>query len=83
MTASSISLEVAEIEALLARIEPQIAKEDYERLTSIARTLIEVTRLARRRGATIKRLLRMLGQASSEKTANVVGSKGAAASNTS
>ena len=42
-------------------------------------TLIAVTRLARQRGATIARLRRMLGQTSSEKTANVVGAKGAAA----
>jgi transposase len=76
--ASVISLDVADVEALLARIAPLITKADHEWLTSLVRTLIEVTRLARQRGATIKRLQRMLGQTSSEKTANVVGAKGAA-----
>ncbi len=79
MTASAISLDVAEVEALLARIAPLITKADHECLTSLVGTLIEVTRLARRRGATIVRLRRMLGQTSSEKTANVVGPKGAPA----
>jgi len=79
MTPSAISLDVAEVEALLARIAPLITKADHECLTSLVGTLLEVTRLARQRGATIARLRRMLGQTSSEKTANVVGAKGAAA----
>jgi len=79
VTASAISLDVAEVEALLARIEPLITKADHECLKSLVGTLIEVTRLARQRRATIARLRRMLGQTSSEKTANVVGAKAAAA----
>ena len=79
MTASAISLDVAEVEALLARIAPLVTKADHDCLTSLVGTLIEVTRLARQRGASIARLRRMLGQTSSEKTANVVGAKGAAA----
>ena len=79
MTAAAISLDVAEVEALLARIAPLITKADHECLTSLVGTLIEVTRLARQRGATITRLRRMLGQTSSEKTANVVAEKGAGA----
>lgn len=79
MTASAISLDVAEVEALLARIAPLVPKADYECLKALVCTLIEVTRLARQRGATIARLRRMLGQTSSEKTANVVGAKGTAA----
>jgi len=79
VSASAISLDVAEVEALLARIEPLIAKGDYECLKSLVGTLIEVTRLARQHGARIARLRRMLGQTSSEKTANVVGANGAAA----
>jgi transposase len=79
VTASAISLDVAEVEALLARIAPLITKADHECLTSLVGTLLEVTRLARQHGATIARLRRMLGQTSSEKTANVVGAKGAAA----
>lgn len=67
-----VSVDVAEIEAILARIEPAIAKEDHDKLTSVLRTLVEVTRLVRKRGATIARLRRMLGQTSTEKTANVV-----------
>jgi len=83
VTTAAVSLDVTEIEALLARVEPQIAKADHERLTAIASTLIEVTRLLRQRGATIARLRRMLGQMSSEKTANVVGDSGAAPSTSS
>ena len=79
MTASAISLNVADVEALLERIAPLVTKADHESLTSLVGTLIEVTRLARQRGATIARLRRMLGQTSSEKTANVVGAKEAAA----
>jgi transposase len=79
VTASAISLDVAEVEALLARIAPLITKADHDSLTSLVGTLIEVTRLARQRGATIARLRRMLGQTSSEKKANVVGAKGAVA----
>ena len=71
--AGFVSLDVAELEAILERIAPVIAKPDHEHLTSLVRTLVEVTRLARERGATIARLRRMLGQTSSEKTANVVG----------
>lgn len=80
MTAPVVKVDVAEIEALLARVEPLIPKADHEHLTSIASTLVEVTRLLRQRGATIARLRRMLGQTSCEKTANVVGANGAAAS---
>jgi transposase len=80
VTASAVSLDVTEVEALLARIEPRIAKADHDALVSIVRTLLEVTRLARQRGATIARLRRMLGQTTSEKTANVVGAKRATAS---
>jgi transposase len=82
VTAHVIPLDVAEVAALLARIEPLIAKVDHECLTSLLGTLIEVTRVARERGATIARLRRMLGQMSSEKTADVVGGRanGAAAS---
>jgi transposase len=79
VTASAISLDVAEVEALLARIEPLITKADHKCLQSLVGTLIEVTRLARQRRATIARLRRMLGQTSSEKTASVVGTKGGAA----
>ena len=79
MTATAISLDVAEVEALLARIEPLVTKADHECLKSLVGTLIEVTRLARQRGATIARLRRMLGQTSSEKKANVVSANTAAA----
>jgi transposase len=79
VTSAAISLDVVEVEALLARIAPLITKADHERLAALVGTLIEVTRLARQHGATIARLRRMLGQTSSEKTASVVGSNGAAA----
>jgi hypothetical protein len=70
---ATVSLDVAELDALLARIEPQVAKADHEQLTSVVATLVELTRAVRARGATIARLRRMLGQSSSEKTANVLG----------
>jgi len=72
-----LALDVAELDALLARVEPLITKVDHDCLTSLAHTLVEVSRVARQQGATIARLRRMLGQMSSEKTANVVGAKGA------
>jgi hypothetical protein len=78
-----IELDVAEVEALLVRIEPQIAPADHACLKSIVDTLIEATRLVQQRGATIARLRRMLGTVSSEKTANVVGTNGAAAASSS
>jgi hypothetical protein len=74
--ASTLSLDVAELDALLDRIKPAISAEDHARLTALVHTVIEVTRLSRQRGATIARLRRMLGQTSSEKTANVVGANG-------
>jgi transposase len=77
--ASTLSLDVAELDALLERIQPAISAEDHTRLTAVVSTLLEVTRLSRQRGATIARLRRMLGQTSSEKTANVVGAEGNAA----
>src|SRR5262249_18913455 len=80
VTTSAISLDVAQVEALLARIEPLIAKGDYECLKSLVGTLFEVTRLLRQGSATIARLRRMLGQTRNEKTANIVGANGAAAS---
>ena len=42
MTASAISLDVAEVQALLARIAPLITKADHECLTSLVGTLLEV-----------------------------------------
>ena len=72
-SAAVVSLDVAKLEAVLARIEGLITKEDHEILTSLVHTLVEATRLVRKRGATIARLRRMLGQASTEKTAEVVG----------
>jgi transposase len=78
VTASVISLDVKDVEAILARIEPLITKTDYECLKSLVVTLLAVTRLLRQYGARVARLRRMLGLTSSEKTDNVVGTKGAA-----
>jgi hypothetical protein len=74
----TLSLDVTELEALIARIEPLIAAEDHAQLRALLHTLVEVSRLSRQRGATLARLRRMLGQTSSEKTANVVGARGTA-----
>lgn len=76
--AAPITLDVAEIDALLARVAPQIAAGDHAQLAALVGTLLEVVRLARQRGATIARLRSMLGQRSSEKTADVVGSNAGA-----
>lgn len=73
------SIDVAEIHALLERIRPAVAAEDHALLTGLVHTLLEVAGELRRRGATIARLRRMLGQTSSEKTAEVVGATAAAA----
>jgi hypothetical protein len=75
------SIGVAEIEALLERIRSAVAAEDHALLTVLVHTLLEVVAELRRSGTTIKRLRRLLGQTSSEKTANVVGggTEGAAA----
>lgn len=73
MITSTISLDIAEVDALLERIEPLITKDDHECLKSLVGTLIEVTRFLRQDRATIARLRRMLGQTSNEKTANIVG----------
>jgi len=77
-----ITLDVAEVEALLERIAPQIAAADHAHLASLVSTLLEVARLARQRGATIARLRSMLGQRSSEKTADVVGASATDAATT-
>jgi transposase len=78
VTAATVALDVKEIDALFVRIEPLITKTDYECLKSLVVTLLTVTRLLRECGARVARLRRMLGLTSSEKTANVVGPKGAA-----
>jgi hypothetical protein len=70
---ASITLDVAEVAALLARILPLVDPEDHAKLTALVGTLLEVVRLAQKRGATIARLRSILGQRSSEKTADVVG----------
>lgn len=83
MTAPVVTLDVADLEALLVRIAPQIAKADHERVTALVGTLIEVTRLVRHQGTSIARLRRLLGQTSCEKTAKVLGAnENAAATST-
>jgi len=68
-----VRIEVDEVRQLLLRVQPMLAKDDYDKLANLMETLIEVTRLLHQEGATLKRLRRMLGQASSEKTADVFG----------
>ena len=75
----TVSLDIAAVEEILARIEPLITKAEHECLKGIVATLLAVTRLVRAHGATIVRLRRMLGVTSSEKTANVIGASGGAA----
>lgn len=64
---------MAEVEAALSRIEPQIAGADFELFKRLVSTIMFVMSLLRVQRATIARLRRFFGMASSEKTAAVVG----------
>ena len=75
-TPAVVSVDVAELAATLARIELVATAEDHERLTAAVNTLVEITRFVRKDRATIARLRRMLGQAGSEKTADVLAKAG-------
>ena len=74
-TADPITIDLAQVRALLERIQPELSEADYRLLCSAADVLEMVTRELRKRGATIARMRSMLGQRSSEKTADIVGNK--------
>lgn len=77
-TRPTVRIAIDEVRQLLLRIQPVLAREDYNEVESLVETLIEVTRLLHQDGATIRRLRRMLGQSSSEKTAGIFGEDDAA-----
>jgi hypothetical protein len=68
-----VPIDFADIEGMLERTRQQVSAGDHALMTSVVKTLVEVTRLARKQGTTIARLRRFLGQTTSEKTAKVLG----------
>lgn len=72
-TSELVTVDLAQIRAVLERIKPELSEADHRLLCSETDVLEMVTRELRKRGATIARLRSMLGQRSSEKTADVVG----------
>ena len=68
-----VTVDLAQVRAVLERIKPELSEPDHRLLCSETDVLEMVTRELRKRGATIARLRSMLGQRSSEKTADVVG----------
>ena len=72
-TGEMVTVDLAQVRALIDRVKPELGEADYRLLCTTADVLEMVTREVRKRGATIARLRSMLGQRSSEKTADVVG----------
>jgi hypothetical protein len=71
-----VTIELAQVRALIERIKPDLSEVDFQLLSATTDVLEKVTRELRKRGATIARLRSMLGQRSSEKTADLVGNAG-------
>ncbi len=61
-----------DLEAILARAEKSLSHEDHETLTAAIETLVFLTDELETKGATIRRLRRLIFGASTEKTSNVV-----------
>jgi hypothetical protein len=74
-----LSIKLGEVQELLARVRAVVSAEDYATLAGLVEMLLELTRLVREKGATIARLRRLLGHASTEKTAAVLGGDAAGA----
>lgn len=68
-----VTIDLAQVRALLERIKPDLDEADYLLLCLTTDVLEMVTREVRKRRTTIARLRSMLGQRSSEKTADIVG----------
>lgn len=68
-----MDVEPEKVEATLARIKPQLEAQDFELIARLWSTLMLVMRLVRAQRASIARLRRMFGFASSEKTRDVTG----------
>lgn len=74
------ALQIAEIqmeaiEALLERTEQRLEPEDHRMVKELVESLLHLMKMVRARGTTIARLRRLVGMASSEKTADVLGSR--------
>ncbi len=70
-TPEIVSVDIAALEALLGRMQQRLDPADYALAALAIESLITLTRLARRQGATIKQMRRLVGMPSSEKTATV------------
>jgi hypothetical protein len=68
-----MDVEPAQVEAVRARIKPQVEAQDFELLARLWSTLLLIMRLVRTQRASIARLRRMFGWAASEKTSHEVG----------
>ena len=68
-----MDVEPEKVEATLARIKPQLEAQDFELIARLWSTLLLVMRLVRAQRASIARLRRLFGLASSEKTRAVTG----------
>lgn len=68
-------IDVPSLERLLARIELRLDPADYALIQKIVTTLLGLTRLVRERGTTIAQLRRLVGLSTTEKTAQVLGSR--------
>jgi transposase len=73
-----MDVEPEKVEATLARIKPQLEAQDFELIARLWSTLMLVMRLVRAQRASISRLRRLFGLASSEKTREVTGASTAA-----
>jgi transposase len=68
-----MDVEPAQVEATLARIKPQLESQDFELIARLWSTLTLVMRMVRVQRASIARLRRLFGMASSEKSRDVLG----------
>jgi len=67
-----VNVDVAAIEALLARLRAQLAPADFELVKALCESFVQLTKLVRAQGTTLARLRRLCGTAASEKMATVL-----------
>ena len=65
-----IDLTQQELEALLARVEAAVAREDYEIIQAMAETIALLSQAVEQKGTSINRLLKIIFGSASEKTRN-------------
>ena len=68
-----VEVDVAAVQGLVERAKGVLPAEDYDLLKGLAETLLTLVRLVRQGRSAMARLRRLLGLASSEKTADVLG----------